>query len=103
MKMISVKSQTPTSLLSGGFFYQGFGEFEKVTNVVLSHDVDARLNPGIGLTTVSGYTAVAYPVIVSGNVVRVNIEKTLLSGGGTIVAASNDCISNTFTMIAYGE
>lgn len=104
MKLLTFKSTTGPVLVSGGFFYQGFGEYEKVTYAMVNHDAVGVLNSGIG--ALSGYTIQAYPVIVSNNQVRVNIEKreVLASGVGVVtVAASGNVISNTFTTLAYGE
>jgi len=100
MKLLSMKAQSNPVLLSGGFFYQGFGEFEKVTASMVTADFSQVNN------TLSGYTNLTlYPVIVSGNQVRIYVEKStiLLSGGAISVGGSGDRISNTFTTLAYGE
>jgi hypothetical protein len=115
MKMLSIKSQAGlintsgpglVGVISGGFYYQSFGEYEKVNYAIVGSDANSQVNSGIGTTNKSGYTLYVYPTIVSMNQVRVNIEKTQsLSGGVTIVAVSGDlcCQSNTFTVMAYGE
>jgi hypothetical protein len=100
-EQFTVKSQTGPTITSGGLFYQGFGEFEKVTAAMLSSDVG---------TGISGYAVVATPTIVSGNVVRVQLSKTstALSGvsigvSGYAAGTSGDCLLNTFTILATGE
>lgn len=99
-KMISLKHQAGPTLVSGGIFYQGFGELQKVTDFQLTHDLDATMNSG--LAVLSGYTRHAYGTVVSGNQVRVNVEKTLLSGGVTVADAA-DVASNMFYVLGYGE
>ena len=103
-KQFAVKSQTGPNLTSGGLFYQGFGEFEKVTAAMVSSDV------GGPLVSVSGYAVITTPSIVSGNVVRVQISKTQTSVSGVSLAlsgyaagTSGDVSLNTFTILATGE
>jgi hypothetical protein len=101
-KQISVKNSVGPALLSGGIFFQGFGEFQRVNTVVMGHDLGVVLDSGIG--ALSGFTISAGASIQSGNQVRVKVEKrpTHHSGGAVTVAASGDVISNTFSFIAYG-
>ncbi len=101
--MLHRKSQVGPALLSGGLFYQQFGEFAKVNGVVLSTDLDAQLNSSI--TVLSGQRVTAHATIVSGNTVRVNVEKqaAFLSGDVWVVAVSGNIIANTFNIIADGE
>ena len=113
-KQIGIKSQTSPTLTSGGLFYQSFGEFEKVTQAMMTNDLTVPQ----GGAQVSGYSLFATPAIVSGNVVRVQVNKyanavsgatILLSGfvslvaGSGVVAVSGDVVGNTFTVLAAGE
>lgn len=101
---IKVKSSVAPALVSGGIFYVGFAEYEKVLYAMVNSDAVGVMNSGIG--AVSGYTLQMYPVIVSGNQVRVNVETRPfgLSGGGAVVVASSGlAISNTVTVLAVGE
>ncbi len=102
-KQISFKHTTAPALVSGGIFYFNCGEYEKVTDFILGNDLGGVLSSGIG--AVSGFTLKAYGVVVSGNQVRVNIEKTptAMSGGAVVVAESGLAISNTFYAIVKGE
>lgn len=128
--MLHRKSVRGPVLFSGGVFYMSFGEFAKVDGVILTTDLDAKLNSGIivmsgwdlhayptVMTLLSGYTSVIMSgqktvssgmfSIVSGqgNYVRVNVEKknAFLSGEAWAVAASGDVIGNTFNLLADGE
>lgn len=112
MKLINIKSVASPVLLSGAFnfigrsgvgcFYQSFGEFEKVTDVMANWDTGG---------TISGYLVFMKPMIVSGNVVRIDAQKTIGNSGfvadtgfsGFIAMVSGDLISNTVTIIAQGE
>lgn len=109
-KLITMKSVASPILLSGAgyvanmsgtsFFIQGFGEFEKVKNVMATIDS----------YTISGFEVRIKPSVVSGNAVRVDVQKTqALSGfaslgsSGYCAAVSGDLISNTVTILAEGE
>ncbi len=111
MKMLSVKSQTVALsglgvvLISGGFYFQGFGEFEKVTNVIVDGNFSAQMISGF--STVSGFSVNAFGTIVSNNAVRVQVEKVAMSGGATsIVAGSGETFGSsgvTINVLAFGE
>ncbi len=113
MKMLSVKSQVSPILVSGvgtiigqsgvGFFIQPFGEFEKVTNVMLSDDTGGAI---------SGYIIFTKATIVSGNAVKVDGQKNAAQSGLVVVGAINsgyvaivsgDLSSNTVTILAFCE
>ena len=109
MKMLSVKSQASPILLSGagyvigqsgvGYFIQAFGEFEKVTHVLLDSDTGGAI---------SGYQVSMKATIVSGNAVKVSTQKGAWWSGLTVMSSyiatvSGDLISNTLTVLAFGE
>lgn len=114
MKMLSIKTQTSPAVVSGGYYFQSFGEFEKVTAAIVQGDFGAGITVGPGSSlnapALSGYIVQAQPQIVSGNQVMVQFTKLpggsgayVLTSGVTAVVASGDLISNTITTLAAGE
>jgi hypothetical protein len=109
MKLISIKSVASPVLLSGagaqsgaGIFIQTFGEFEKVTNAMVTDDI------GLNEVAISGYIATAKATIVSGNAVVIAFQKNEVGISGLNISGyaamvSGDLISNTVTILAYGE
>lgn len=110
MKMLSMKSQTVALsglgvvLISGGFYFQGFGEFEKVTDVQVAGNFSTQMTSGF--STVSGFRVTAFGTVVSNNAVRVQVEKIAMSGAITTVAGSGETFGSsgvTITVLAAGE
>lgn len=114
MKIINVKSTASPVILSGaggvaiggtnqsgvGFFFQTFGEFEKVTSIIEYDDTAGMI---------SGYLVALKASIVSGNAVLIQGQKSSQASGGPVAVSgyaalvSGDLISNTVTILAYGE
>lgn len=104
MKQLSMKTQASPAVVSGGYYFQSFGEFEKVTAAMIQGNYEVSASPGgVNAPAISGMAIQAQTAIVSGNQVQVLFQK-LPAGqsGAAIVCGSGDLISNSVTVLAAG-
>ncbi len=93
VEKLSLQTITSPTLGAGGDFAITFGEFEKVTNAVLSFD-----NPFINSYLVAASTSI------SGNVVTITVMKQNMGGvGAWVVAITANVAGCKFNALAKGE